>query len=44
MNKYSLLKPYLEKIFEIYDVNKNGYLSREEANNLFKVYLVKKEY
>ena len=42
MNKYSLtLKPYLEKIFEIYDVNKNGYLSREEANNLFKVYLVK---
>jgi hypothetical protein len=42
MNEYSLeLKPYLEKIFEMYDVNNNGYLSRDEANNLFKVYLVK---
>ena len=42
MHGYSKeLKPFLEKIFDRFDVKKKGYLSREEANNMFRVYLLK---
>eukprot|EP00944_MAST-04C_sp_MAST-4C-sp1_P003701 g3701.t1 len=35
------LRPFLEKVFDRFDMDRKGYLSREEANNLFRVYLLK---
>ena len=31
------LRPFLEKVFDEFDVDRKGYLSRDEANNLFRV-------
>ena len=35
------LRPFLEKVFDRFDIDRKGYLSRDEANNLFRVYLLK---
>ena len=37
------LRPLLEKVFDRFDIDRKGYLSRDEANNLFRVYLLKEK-